>query len=500
MESLVPGEFTNTNNINIKIEKKSLITSFDTHIITFGSCFAQHIHNTFVKIGLNSFYCTHGNFHYTAKSLHALLKKWSQNNFVPKYTKDDFYLLNDGSGLYVSLYHYNLKDKNINELIQKAEIYDNKIIKNIQQANLIFLTLGNATYIQLNDGRLVNKVSGILKSEYTIKYSSTEEITIELMEIYTIMRLLNKNFTFFLTVSPQRYNWETALENKDTIYSESIGQQNTDHWIVKNNLDKAKLRIAIDTTIKKLKEHEIIYFPSYDIVIDELRQFETFSSDIDDLLHVNFPKTSNYVINKFLNTYCSEDVKKVLSFYRKEIIIKEKLKRKLEHFKNTFNISNDIKELISPISELLVKTKALHIINHLYRILSEYKQEKIVEKLLYNSNFKQISKNKEILINKVLKIIDSPNLYNKNKSIYIYGAGEIAKILLEKSKLLMPNIKGIIDSEPKKIGTYLYGVKIISPTDSVIHDSIIILTLLNDNRKVYSELVMTKNIEIINIL
>lgn len=72
------------------------------------------------------------------------------------------------------------------------------------------------------------------------------------------------------------------------------------------------------------------------------------------------------------------------------------------------------------------------------------------------------------------------------KNIFLYGAGEVAELLLytiKASKIISINVLGIIDDDSKKIGQQLVGTDIISKNkfEKVSHDGILISSYTNRN-------------------
>jgi hypothetical protein len=67
-----------------------------------------------------------------------------------------------------------------------------------------------------------------------------------------------------------------------------------------NSLSKAILRVAIEEVCRRHKER-IVYFPSYEIMMDDLRDYRFYA---DDLVHPT-PMAISYIAEKFFATALS---------------------------------------------------------------------------------------------------------------------------------------------------------------------------------------------------
>jgi hypothetical protein len=76
--------------------------------------------------------------------------------------------------------------------------------------------------------------------------------------------------------------------------------------VVENNKSKAVLIHAVHELISKFEN--LYYFPAYEIVIDDLRDYRFYA---EDLVHPNYQATQ-YVWEKFINACMSEKSKMLL--------------------------------------------------------------------------------------------------------------------------------------------------------------------------------------------
>jgi len=126
---------------------------------------------------------------------------------------------------------------------------------------------------------------------------------------------INPNIRFLFTVSPIRHI-------KDGLHE--------------NQLSKGTLLLAIDE-LKQLFPENVFYFPSYEIVLDELRDYRFYA---DDMLHPSVMAV-NYIWERFSDSLFSEETKVVLKEY-------ESIHRDINH-KPFYPDSEDYKRFLEQI-------------------------------------------------------------------------------------------------------------------------------------------------------
>lgn len=154
--------------------------------------------------------------------------------------------------------------------------------KALAAADHLIVTLGTAwVYSHNNSGRIVANCHKQPAHLFTRRLLNVEEIVAHLSDIVP-----NTSAQVILTVSPIRH----------------IGD-----GLVDNSLSKALLRVAIDEVCRKYDN--AIYFPAYEIVMDDLRDYRFYA---DDLLH---PSTTaiRYIADKFFGAALSADTKELMT-------------------------------------------------------------------------------------------------------------------------------------------------------------------------------------------
>lgn len=249
-----------TTPIHIPAADKPI--AYTDHILLLGSCFADNI-----AAKLAEYY-----FQITANPFGTLYNPLSiaqalSLQQVPK--------LVEWGGLYHSMYHHGAfsspdrlqTGQNIRQSIDCLQ-------RAFAEASVVIITFGTA-WVYEQDGVVVANCHKIPADRFTRRRLSVEEIVSAWQPVLSAHS--DKHFIF--TVSPIRHI-------KDGLHE--------------NQLSKATLLLAI----AQLAENQSVlidYFPSYEILIDELRDYRFYA---DDMLHPSSVAV-NYIRERFVSTYMS---------------------------------------------------------------------------------------------------------------------------------------------------------------------------------------------------
>lgn len=131
--------------------------------------------------------------------------------------------------------------------------------EHLKQCQTLVLTLGTAVVYRRRDtGEVVNNCHKVPQHEFTRRLASVDEITEALTSMLTHLHEFNPELRVLFTVSPIRHIAD-GLEM--------------------NSLSKAVLRVAINNVVRANKEW-VGYFPAYEIVIDDLRDYRFYNADM----------------------------------------------------------------------------------------------------------------------------------------------------------------------------------------------------------------------------
>lgn len=151
----------------------------------------------------------------------------------------------------------------------------------LNEASVVIITFGTA-YVYERDGRVVANCHKFPASEFVRRRLSVDEIVHAWLPILT--NYPDKRFIF--TVSPIRHLSDGLHEN---------------------NLSKSILLQSIDSLLSQsLTPHPsslVSYFPSYEILLDELRDYRFYA---DDMCHPS-SKAVDYIYKRFVDTFFSKE-------------------------------------------------------------------------------------------------------------------------------------------------------------------------------------------------
>ena len=152
-------------------------------------------------------------------------------------------------------------------------------------------TLGtNHVYVERATGEIVDNCQKRPQREFEERELTVEECADVLREAITLLRQANPKVNIIITVSPIRY---------------------AKYGYHGSQLSKAVLLLAADKVIKEEGER-VYYFPAYEIVNDELRDYRFYKAD---MLHPN-EQAVEYIWEQLVATCFSAEAKQFLEEWR----------------------------------------------------------------------------------------------------------------------------------------------------------------------------------------
>ena len=152
-------------------------------------------------------------------------------------------------------------------------------------------TLGtNHVYVERATGEIVDNCQKRPQREFEERELTVEECADALREAITLLRQANPKVNIIITVSPIRY---------------------AKYGYHGSQLSKAVLLLATNKVIKEEGER-VYYFPAYEIVNDELRDYRFYKAD---MLHPN-EQAVEYIWEQLVATCFSAEAKQFLEEWR----------------------------------------------------------------------------------------------------------------------------------------------------------------------------------------
>jgi hypothetical protein len=255
-----------------------------------GSCFAENIGNYLQElcfpILVNPFGILYNPVS-IANSLGLLIEG-------KRFTEQDLFF---SDGLYHSFFHHGRFSgpdpvnvlKNIN--LQATEASDT-----LKNCHHLFITFGTSWVFQ-------HKISGTIVSNcHKLPAATFERFRLSIAQITEIwipligqLRKLNPKLELVFTVSPIRHFKDGAHDNQ---------------------LSKSTLLMATEELISLFGNDLISYFPSYELVLDELRDYRFFATDMTHLSDV----AVDFVREKFSGTILDQEAKNISAEFEKILL------------------------------------------------------------------------------------------------------------------------------------------------------------------------------------
>ena len=153
--------------------------------------------------------------------------------------------------------HSKLSSPDKNDLINALQQAKLKTNNNIKNANVIFITLGTAwVYRHIESNQIVANCHKLPQQNFVKELLSLEEIQKALSDTLNQILKVNPDVKIVFTVSPVRHL-------KD--------------GFVNNQISKSTLHLGIQNILKKF--NQVVYFPSYELLLDDLRDYRFYKND-----------------------------------------------------------------------------------------------------------------------------------------------------------------------------------------------------------------------------
>lgn len=249
--------------------------SYDSHICLLGSCFSEHIGEKLAYYKFNTFQNPFGILFHPKAIENLIVKAINQETFTEK----DIFYQNERWHCFEA--HSELSHENKETVLQRLNAAIAQTYQTLQEASHIIITLGTAwVYRFIETDMLVANCHKVPQKQFLKELLSVDEVAASVENCIALLKSFNPKLTILFTVSPVRHLKDGFVENQQS---------------------KAHLLAGIHQHISK-REH-IHYFPSYELMMDELRDYRFYA---DDMLHPN-TLAVNYIWEKFQHAWISHE-------------------------------------------------------------------------------------------------------------------------------------------------------------------------------------------------
>ena len=262
--------------------------SLNDKIVILGSCFADNMGQKMVDLGFDVCLNPFGTLYNPVSVCNSVARLTSG---IP-FSKDECVQMGAGAGLVCSFSHHtSFARRTEDEFLLVANASLKEASLRWKAASKVIITLGTAwIYEYTRSGETVSNCLKIEAKEFTRRRLSVRETATLLMNM--IARHPEKEFMF--TVSPIRHFKDGAHGNQ---------------------ISKSTLLLALDEVLAKFPER-CEYFPAYEIVLDELRDYRFYAAD---MIHPS-DQAVDYLWSRFVRFAMPESELPALDARRRELL------------------------------------------------------------------------------------------------------------------------------------------------------------------------------------
>ena len=254
-----------TTPVNIKPNKT---IDHNSRIVMLGSCFAENIGKKLIDCGFNVVMNPMGIL-YNPISIFSTLSRIIEGR---EFTENELFQHN---GLWASFMHhgsFSHSDKSEALRLMKEKLHEGH--KQLKNATHLIITFGSAEVYEHN-GLVVSNCHKLPSREFTHRLLSIDEIITSSISLSS----LNPQLSTIFTISPVRYLGNGAHHGQ---------------------INKATLLLATEQLCQTTGAK---YFPSYEIMMDELRDYRYYAAD---MIHPS-EIAVEYIFERFTATYLTEE-------------------------------------------------------------------------------------------------------------------------------------------------------------------------------------------------
>lgn len=308
--------------------------TLESKILTTGSCFADTIGE---RLNRNKFQALVNPFGviYNPHSIHRVLRYAVFNEGIPEHT----YLKNGEVYLNYN-FHSTFSALHSPELLYKLTNAIGAVHYFLKDTSWLMITYGTAwVYERVDTGEIVANCHKMPSTLFRKSLLTEQKVAASFEHLYGDLKVFNPNLRIILTVSPVRHI-------KDTLEL--------------NSVSKSVLRVACHNLAEKFPDVE--YFPAYEMMIDDLRDYRFYKSD---MIHPS-EDAEEYIWQKFAARFFDDPTKNFLKkwndiltamahkpFHPESVAHQQflgNILKSLEDMPATISVENEIQEIKSKLA------------------------------------------------------------------------------------------------------------------------------------------------------
>ena len=260
----------------IPISKSENPIDYNSKIVSLGSCFAENIGEKFEYF----------KFQNTVNPFGIIFNPISIENIISRivhqehFTEEDIFFHNERWHCYEV--HSELSNPDKDEFLANLNLIIQQSNNLITKSTHIIITYGTSWIYKLKaSNKIVANCHKLPQKEFDKEILSVEVIQKSIQNTIALIQKVNPNCNVIFTISPVRHIKDGFVENQRS---------------------KAHIITALQASNFQLPSSS--YFPSYEIMMDELRDYRFYS---EDMLHPN-QVAIDYIWERFFQTQITEAI------------------------------------------------------------------------------------------------------------------------------------------------------------------------------------------------
>lgn len=302
--------------LNFTVPQSSISFQHGDGIILNGSCFSDEISTKLKNSGHTVYSNPHGTVFHPSILAFNIMNTLSEQPDERIFEREGKFYTWNASTL--------ISGNSQEELQQKLLQIKVEFNRWIKSSRLLIVTFGTSWAYELNETQEIvancHKMPSLLFTKFL---SSPYELVQDWILAIEQIRSVNPDIHIIFTVSPVRHTRDGLIEN---------------------NLSKSRL---IEAVQQLTLEENTSYFPSYELIIDVLRDYRFFK---EDRVHPN-EEAIEFVWKKFEETYCTDSTIEINHLVGKV--------NKMKQHKSSENNPQHLESIKQKQEELLQKNPAI---------------------------------------------------------------------------------------------------------------------------------------------
>lgn len=263
----------------IPIEKQSHnLIDYGSNVLLLGSCFSDNIGKKLDYFKFQNLQNPFGIlFH--PKGIENLISHAIEGKI---YSENDIFFHNEQWHCFDT--HSKLSNTSKENLLNDLNTIIKSTNEQIRASTHIIITLGTTwMYRFIETNSIVANCHKVPQKQFRKELMSLEEVIQSLENIINLVKKVNSEASIIFTVSPVRHLKDGFIEN-------------------------AQSKAHLISAIHKVINNQLYYFPSYELMMDELRDYRFYE---EDMIHPN-NTAINYIWDKFIKGWISEQALKTM--------------------------------------------------------------------------------------------------------------------------------------------------------------------------------------------